>query len=254
MPSGQKALAPRLALVGDRSQHVQAHVRIPSILTALADFEDLHVDAYWVPTNEVEDSGLEGFDAIWLVPGSPYRSAAGAVAAVRTARERSIPYLGSCAGFQYAMVEFARHVAGLSDAGHAEADPDCSALVIVPLSCPLEGQRVVRLEAGSLAERVLGADETLGRYQCSYGLASAYTNTLHAGGMRFSGVDRAGGIQIAELPGHPFFLATLFQPELSDVNGRLNPAIQALAQAAVLHHRQGRSPFTLDSGPVEAPV
>ncbi|MDT0456433.1 hypothetical protein RM550_11890 [Streptomyces sp. DSM 41527] len=254
MPSGQQALAARLALVGDRSPHVRAHIRIPAILTSLADFEALYVDAYWVPTDEVEEGGMERFDAIWLVPGSPYRSAAGAVAAVRLAREHGIPYLGSCAGFQYAMVEFARHVSGLPDAGHAEADPGCSAPVIVPLPWAMEGQRMVRLEPGSLAERVLGTDETLGRYQCSYGLAAAYANILRADGMRFSGVDRTGEIQIAELPGHPFFLATLFQPELSDVNGRPHPAIRALARAAVLRHRQGRSPFPPDSSPVEAPV
>lgn len=79
---------------------------------------------------------LQDFDAIWVVPGSPYRYDDGAFMAIRHARENDVPFLGSCGGFQYAIIEYARNVMGWHDAGHAETDSG-GRLVIAPLSCSL---------------------------------------------------------------------------------------------------------------------
>jgi len=223
---------PRVALVGDRSPNVRAHVRIPALLTALAERDRLVLDAYWIPTEDAS-ADLDGFDAIWLVPGSPYRSEAGALAAARTARERNIPFLGTCGGFQHALLEYARNVCGLTSARHAENAADLENALIVPLSCSLVGhEAAVRVEAGSLAERVLGTRSTVERYQCSYGLSAEFLDVLREGGLRFTGVDENGEVRIAELPGHPFFLTTLFQPELAGDGSRAHPVIRALATAA----------------------
>ncbi|MGW6914135.1 CTP synthase C-terminal region-related (seleno)protein [Kitasatospora sp. NPDC054939] len=226
---------PRLALVGDRSVEIRSHARIPGLLDALAERDRLALDAYWIPTEDAEAPGaLDGFDAIWLLPGSPYRSEAGAVAAVRTARERHIPFLGTCAGFQHAVLEYARNVCGLGTAAHAESDPAGGQLLIVPLSCSLVGHEgVVDLAPGSLAERVLGTTRTVERYHCAYGLNDAYLDELRAHGLVFSGSDAAGEVRIAELPDHPFFLASLFQPELAGDGTRPHPAVRAFAAAAV---------------------
>ncbi|MFE0132017.1 hypothetical protein ACFWY6_10635 [Streptomyces sp. NPDC059037] len=238
----------RLALVGDRSPGVRAHTRIPGLLDALAQRDQLVLDAYWIPTQDAEDAdGLSGFDAIWLVPGSPYRSEAGAIAAARTAREQGIPFLGTCGGFQHALLEFARGVCGLSGVDHAENRPEGDDLLVVPLACSLVGHEgVVKVVAGSLAERVLGAERTVERYHCSYGLSPAYLNVLRAHGLRFSGVDEAGDVRMAELTDHPFFLATLFQPELAGDGTRPHPIIRALAAAAVDHAAaaEGSVPFS----------
>ncbi|MFK8911023.1 glutamine amidotransferase-related protein, partial [Streptomyces sp. YS-3] len=223
--------------VGDRSPSVRAHARIPLLLDALAQRDQLVLDAYWIPTQDAESAGvLSGFDAVWLVPGSPYRSESGALAAVRTARERQIPFLGTCGGFQHAVLEFARNVCGLTGVNHAENRPEAENPLIVPLACSLVGHEgAVKAETGSLAERVLGAERTVERYHCSYGTSPAYLEVLRAHGLRFSGTDEAGDVRIAELPGHPFFLATLFQPELAGDGTRAHPIIQALARTAVEH-------------------
>jgi CTP synthase (UTP-ammonia lyase) len=191
-------------------------------------------------TQHAAEDDLSGFDAIWVTPGSPYPSATGAIAAVRAARERGIPFLGTCGGFQHALIEFARDVCGL-DAGHAEylpedqgADPE--RFLIIPLACSLVGHEgAVRVEPGSLAERILGAERTIERYHCSFGLNPDYLDTLRAHGLRFSGRDDDGQVRIAELPGHPFFLGTLFQPELAGDGTRPHPIIRALAAAAAAH-------------------
>ncbi len=100
----------RIALVGDRSATVRAHSRIPMLLDALRERDQIDVDAYWISTVDAAGDAetLRRFDGIWLIPGSPYRSEAGAVTAPQAAREAGIPYLGTCGGFQHALIEFAR--------------------------------------------------------------------------------------------------------------------------------------------------
>ncbi|MFI8910081.1 hypothetical protein ACIGW4_00455 [Streptomyces sp. NPDC053513] len=230
---------PRIALVGDRSPHVRSHVRIPVLLDALAERDGLALDAYWIQTVDAEAPGaVKGFDAVWVLPGSPYASEAGALAAIRTAREDGIPFLGTCAGFQHALIEYARDVCGLERAAHAENDPaaDPGDLLIAPLSCSLVGHEgVVRVTPGSLAEKALGAERTTERYHCDYGPDSRHLDTLRAHGLRFTGADEEGGIRVAELPSHPFFLATLFQPELAGDGTVPHPLVRALAVAATEH-------------------
>ncbi|GAA0312618.1 CTP synthase [Streptomyces polychromogenes] len=244
-PAALPALSPvasvaRIALVGDRSPHVKSHTRIPLLLDALAAREGLVLDAYWIPTGdagaEAADGTLAGFDAVWVLPGSPYASEAGALAAIRVAREEGIPFLGTCGGFQHALLEYARTVCGLTEAAHAETDPGAEDPLIAPLACSLVGHEgVVRAQPGSLAESVLGAERSMERYHCTYGPAPRHLPELTAHGLRLSGHDEEGQVRMAELPGHPFFLATLFQPELAGDGTRPHPVVRALAAAAVAH-------------------
>ncbi|RST17906.1 hypothetical protein E2C00_24115 [Streptomyces sp. WAC05374] len=235
----------RIALVGDRSATVESHVRVPLLLGALAERDGLVLDPYWVPTDAAAEPGaVEGFDAVWLLPGSPYRSEAGALEAIRTAREREIPFLGTCGGFQHALLEYARNVCGLARAAHAENDPAAAPgdVVIGRLACSLAGHEgAVRVTPGSLAESVIGAERLVERYQCAYGPDRDHLDVLRAHGLRFTGEDGDGQVRMAELPGHPFFLATLFQPELAGDGTRPHPVVRALASAAVRHAGAGRA-------------
>lgn len=227
----------RIALVGDRSDAVRSHARIPGLLEALRVRDGLDLDAYWIPTEDA-DQGMDGFDAVWVLPGSPYRSERGVLAAIRAAREGGIPFLGTCGGFQHALLEFARNVCGVTRAGHAENAPETADedAVIRPLACSLVGHEgIVNVTPGSRATQLLGADRTQARYHCNYGPNPDYLDVLRAHGMAFTGTDESGELRIAELPAHPFFLATLFQPELDGDGARAHPLITGLASAAVDH-------------------
>ncbi|MEU2435814.1 hypothetical protein ACFY9A_12520 [Streptomyces rubradiris] len=239
-----------LALVGDHSPHVASHTRVPLLLDALAARDRLVLDAYWISS---EDAGggdaVRGFDAVWVLPGSPYRSEAGVLAAIRTAREEGIPFLGTCGGFQHALLEFARNVCGLTGAAHAETDPDAAEPLIEPLACSLVGHSAaVTIAPGSLAASVIGATRTVERYFCAYGPARRL-DPLGAHGLRFSGHDEEGRVRVAELPGHPFFLASLFQPELAGDGSDPHPMVRALARAAV-EHAASRPARTASTQPV----
>jgi CTP synthase (UTP-ammonia lyase) len=226
----------RIALVGDRSENVRAHARIPALIDALLRRDGIALDPYWIATPDVAACDLSRFDAIWLVPGSPYDSADGAMAAVRTARERGLPFLGTCGGFQYALLEFARNVCGLPAVENAEVAPESDEHLIVRLECSLKGhEEAVMIVPGTLAATISGPGRRTERYHCDYGLDPAYLERLSQGGLLFSGFDDSGQVRIAELPGHPFFLGTLFQPELHGDGAQPHPVIVAMAAAATAH-------------------
>ncbi|MEV7804541.1 hypothetical protein AB0O28_16495 [Microbispora sp. NPDC088329] len=124
---------------------------------------------------------------------------------------------------------------------HAENDPGAPNPLIRQLACSLAGhEATVRPVPGSLAERIVGADRTVERYFCSYGPDPAYLETLEAHGLRFTGHDEEGEARVAELPGHPFYLVTLFQPELAERPP--HPLVRAFAEAAAERAAFSRGP------------
>src|SRR4051812_7067274 len=220
----------KLALVGDRSPSVRAHGRIPLLIEALRRRDGIVLDPYWIPSAEADD--LQDFDGIWVVPGSPYSDPDKVVGAVRTARERQIPFLGTCGGFQHAILELAASQAGIPNPRHAEYDNGDSSAVIVELECSLDGHEgPIAYTPGTLIQRIAGVDRSLERYHCSYGIAPGFVQTLEAAGVIFGAHDQDGAPRALELSGHPFFLGTLFQPELAGDGTHAHPVIRAFAEA-----------------------
>jgi CTP synthase (UTP-ammonia lyase) len=179
---------------------------------------------------------LAAFSAIWVVPASPYANMAGALAAIRFARETRRPFLGTCGGFQHAIIEVARNVAGLHSADHAETNPGGEMLVVAPLACSMvEKAGPVRFVAESRLAQIYGGESAHEGYHCSYGVNPAHRAALERAGLRFTAFDEHGEIRGAELPAstHPFFVGTLFQPERAALRGETPPVVRAFVQAAV---------------------
>jgi CTP synthase (UTP-ammonia lyase) len=221
----------RLALVGDRSPLVQAHARVPEVLATADLAGPLPLDAYWVGTTEVAATDLGGFDGIWALPGSPYADAEGMLAAIRFARTNAVPLLATCGGFQHMLLEWAQGVCGL-DVGHAEDGTGGREALIRPLACSLVGEeRLVHVVPGTRAAEVLGTAPRTERYFCGYGLDPRFEDTLVAGGLVVSGRDDEGEARLAEVPGHPFYVGALFQPELSSTRAWVHPLIGAFLAA-----------------------
>jgi CTP synthase (UTP-ammonia lyase) len=225
----------RIGLVGDRDDAILAHRAIPLALSLVAASLDVDIDAQWVATESIEDNdAVEAFDGLWCVPGSPYRSMEGALLAIRYAREQQRPFLGTCGGFQHAMLEYARNVLGWVDAEHAETAPDALRPVIVPLLCSLvEVREPVHLLEGSRIASIYGVPDIVEGYHCNYGLGDAFRDEIASGPLRVSATDDDGGVRAVELLGHPFYLATLFQPERAAFDGACPPLVRAFAAAAV---------------------
>jgi CTP synthase (UTP-ammonia lyase) len=228
----------QIGLIGDRNDDVVAHRAIPLALGMAAEACGVEIEPIWVPTDEVGNgAALAEFDGLWCVPASPYRSMEGALTAIRVARERHVPFLGTCGGFQHAMIEYARNVLGWADAEHAETSPEASRQVIVPLLCSLvDVTAAVNLVKGSRLAQAYGASSTVEGYHCNYGLSSDFRAALADGPLRIDAVDDAGDVRGVELDDHPFFVATLFQHERAALQGRLPPAVRAFAQAMIDTH------------------
>jgi|SRR6185312_5209634 len=219
-----------IALVGDFDARHIAHTAIPKALE-LACGKDASVDWVWLPTDKVRDLGR--FAGFWLVPASPYRSMDGALKAVCHAREKNLPFLGTCGGFQHAVIEFARHVALIREADHAESNPRADDLVVTALACALRGgQRgEIAFLPGSRLAALFGDRPTEEGYHCGFGVNPFYREKLEAAGLRFTGFDASGEIRAFELPANRFHCGTLFQPERSALEGRRHPLVGAFVAA-----------------------
>jgi CTP synthase (UTP-ammonia lyase) len=228
-----------IALVGDRSERVAAHVALPRALSLAAHaLGAAPPPQRWlssVQAADCSDTELEVFSGFWLVPGSPYASMHGALRAIRFARERQRPFLGTCGGFQHALIEYARHALGIVGAEHAESSPDAPLPLVERLSCSLAGVRArVKLVAGSRLSRAYdGATVSTESYNCNYGLSPARRDTFSGTLLRFSAFDEEGGVRGLELDDHPFFIGTLFQPELTALKDEVHPVVVAFVRAAL---------------------
>ena len=227
----------RIALVGDFDPAVTAHRAIPEALRISAAQLGVEVTQTWVPTDTIGPAAsdqLSEFAAVWCVPASPYVSMDGALSAIRFAREAPRPFLGTCGGFQHAILESARNVHGFALADHAESSPSAAMPVISRLSCSLVGATGEILFAeGSRLGALYGRNQAEEKYHCNFGLNSEYERLLTGSdGLRVAGRDRAGEVRAVELAGHPFFFATLFQPERSGLQGIPHPLITAFVAAA----------------------
>nr|WP_261138174.1 CTP synthase [Serratia quinivorans] len=223
----------RIALVGDYKPEAVSHQAIPVALKLTASHLNLEIQSHWLPTETITaPSVLQGYDAIWVVPGSPYKHDDGAFMAIRHAREQNIPFLGSCGGFQYAIVEYARNVMGWHDAGHAETDTG-GRLVIAPLSCSLvEKSGTIIFQPNTLAARVYGKLETHEGYHCNFGVNPEFVTDLQQHPLIISGHDSEGDVRSIELPGHRFYAATLFQSERAALRNELSPLVVELSKTA----------------------
>ena len=222
-----------IAVVGDYRPDNQTHTAIAEAVAHASS----GVDVRWVGTDVVARDGsdsLAGAAGVWVASGSPYKSFDGALEAIRWARTKDVPLLGTCGGFQHAVIEFARNVAGIEGADHAEYESGGSVMVVDALACSLAGQTMdVTLIPGSRAHAAYGRDSTTERYYCSFGLNPTYTPALVDHGLIISGTDPEGEPRIIELPDHPFFVATLFVPQTSSTPDRPHPLVAAFVGAAV---------------------
>lgn len=226
-----------IALVGDYTAASVAHRAIPPAIELAGQAEREPVTFTWVPTASIQDAphDLARFNAVWVVPASPYVSMAGALAAIRWARETKRPLFGSCGGFQHMLIEFARNQAGLGVADTAETNPTGTELVVTPLACSLvEQTSPLRFAPGSRVREIYGRDDAVEGYHCRYGLNAAYRHALEKAGLRFTAFDENGEPRAAELPEsvHPFYIGTLFQPERAALRGEAPPLMRALVRAA----------------------
>jgi CTP synthase (UTP-ammonia lyase) len=218
-----------IVVLGDRDPRSVTHRELDAAITLLPN----GVTARWVRTDTAGALRTADADALWVMSGTPYRNDAAVYSAITTARTSGQPFLGTCGGFQYTVVAFARHVAGIAGAEHAENAPSADQLVIDRLACSLVGvTRDVTAIPGTRMHDLCGGAPFVGFHWCSYGIAPAFLDRLAECGLRITATADDAGVEAIELSEHPFFLATLFQPQVGALARQsLHPVIQGFVAA-----------------------
>ena len=205
-----------------------------------------NVEVELVDSEDFDPEQLEGADGILIPGGFGERGIEGKIEAARIARERSIPYLGICLGMQIAVVEFARHVAGMDGANSAEFDPETPFPVVDLLPEQKEvsemggtmrlGADPVKLHEGTRAREIFGEAVIYKRHRHRYEVNNMLRRRLEDEGLVCSGTSPDERlVELIELPDHPFFVASQFHPEFNSRPNRPEPLFREFIGAAARH-------------------
>lgn len=250
-----------VALVGKYVDHAEAYKSLSEALTHAGIHTRTQVNIVYLDSEEIELQGIGGLataDAILVPGGFGERGIEGKIAAVQYARENDIPYLGICLGMQVAVIEFARHKAGMKKAHSTEfnkSTPDpVIALVVewrradggierrdehMDLGGTMRlGGYQCRLLPGSRAATLYGKEVITERHRHRYEFNSRYREMLETTGLVMSGVSLDGNlVEVVEIPNHPWFVACQFHPEFTSTPRDGHPLFNDFISAAVRHRQ-----------------
>jgi len=241
-----------IGVVGKYVDLPDAYLSVVEALRHGGTANDVAVTVKWIPSDEVDgllaESYLTGVDGILVPGGFGIRGVEGKIQAVRFARETGVPFLGLCLGLQCAVVEFARDVAGHTNAHSSEMDPTTSHPVIDLMDSQQDiedkggtmrlGIYPARLEEGTLARRLYGEPVVYERHRHRWEVNNKYRKELEESGLVMSGVSPDERlVEIIELADHPFFIASQFHPELKSRPDDPHPLFTGFIAAAMEHKR-----------------
>ncbi len=242
--------------IGIVGKYVRLEDSYKSLNEALAHggfAHNLKVNLQWIEAEDLRPdnlSPLEEVDAILVPGGFGPRGTEGMAVAAGFCRQRKVPYFGICYGFQWSVVEYARSICGLTNAGSAECDADSSPRLIVKLKDLVDveelggtmrlGAYPCVLEPGSLAHRAYGTLEISERHRHRFEFNREYEEILTKAGLLIAGrTPDAKFVEIVEIPNHPWFLAVQFHPEFKSRPLAPHPLFRDFI-AAAWKHKQAR--------------
>ncbi len=251
-----------IAMVGKYVHLTEAYKSLSEALIHAGIKTSAKINIQYVDSEQLESEGtdiLKTMDAILVPGGFGERGVEGKIAAANFARINKIPYLGICLGMQVAVIEYARNVAGMSDANSSEFDPQSQHPVIALItewttsegttetrdhttdlggSMRLGGQECQLLE-GSLARKVYDRVSVIERHRHRYEFNNDYRKVLQKKGLRIGGISVDGElVEMVEAPDHPWFLACQFHPEFTSTPRDGHPLFSGFVNAAIEHKEQ----------------
>jgi CTP synthase len=247
----------KIAMVGKYVHLTEAYKSLSEALIHAGVHSGNRVEINYVDSEQLEVSGgldlLDGMDAILVPGGFGERGVEGKIAAVRYARENGIPYLGICLGMQVAVIEFARHVAGLEDAHSTEFNRATPHPVIALITDWINadgsketrdehsdlggtmrlGGQECRLEEGSKTRKLYDKEIIVERHRHRYEFNNSYQDRIVTAGMKIAGRSKDSRlVEIIEIPSHPWFIACQFHPEFTSTPRYGHPLFTGFVKAA----------------------
>lgn len=251
----------RLGMVGKYVDLTESYKSLSEALSHAGIHTRSKVSIEYIDSELLEAEGtdsLAGFDAILVPGGFGKRGTEGKIKAIRYAREHGIPYLGICLGMQLAVVEFARHVAGLGGANSTEFDPSAPHPVVALITewqdsegrierrdnnsdlggTMRKGAQRCPIKAGTRAAEIYGP-EVNERHRHRFEVNNVYVSRLEDAGMVISARTPTENLpEIMELPGHPWFMGVQFHPEFTSTPRDGHPLFISYIRAALEHQKR----------------
>lgn len=250
----------RIAMVGKYVDLTESYKSLSEALKHAGIHTNSNIQIDYIDSETIEQNGtdsLKNYNAILVPGGFGKRGVEGKIAAARYAREHNIPYLGICLGMQIALIEYARHMAGLTNANSTEFDQQTNYPVVALIdewqtadgtvqkrneqthlggSMRLGAQEVI-LQPDSLAEKIYGNKIIKERHRHRYEVNNNFIPKLKDAGLVFSGVSSGQEqlVETIELPNHPWFFACQFHPEFTSTPRKGHPLFIAFIKAALNH-------------------
>ena len=250
----------KLAMVGKYMELLDAYKSLNEAILHAGIQTRTRVEISYIDSTEVMGKGVEllaGHDAILIPGGFGERGFEGKILATQYAREQKIPFLGICLGLQAAVVEYARHVAGLGKANSTEFEQDCEHPVIALISewttaagttevrdensdlggtMRLGGQKCL-LESDSTTHRCYRQSEIVERHRHRYEFNNDYLKVLSDAGLKLVGKSADGMlVEVVEVPDHPWFVGCQFHPEFTSTPREGHPLFSGFIEAAVFYN------------------
>ena len=242
-----------IAIIGKYTSLKDSYISHEETLRYAGALLGCKVNIRWIEAPDLEDSGntdeLEGVDGVIVPGGFGSRGSEGKIMAAGWARTNQVPYLGVCFGFQLATVEFCRNVLGLKNANSSELVPDGehSVIDILPEQEGVKdmgatmrlGDHEVKVSDGK-AKELYGSDVIFERHRHRYEINPDYIEQIEAKGMKYTGRNSSGRrMEILELEGHPYFVASQFHPEFKSRPDEPSPLHLGLVKAALDYKKSG---------------
>lgn len=239
-----------IGLVGKYVELKDAYKSISEAFIHAGVANEARVNVKWIHSEKLTaaniDEELEGLDGILVAPGFGSRGISGKIEAVRYARENKVPFFGICLGMQCAVIEFARHVLGYTDAHTTEIAEDSTH----PVISMMEEQKAIsnmggtmrlgaykcQLKPESKSALAYNSDRITERHRHRYEFNSAYTKEFEKAGMIATGKNPESGlIEVVEIEDHPWFVGAQFHPEYKSTVATPHPLFVAFVKAAITH-------------------
>lgn len=254
-----------IGMVGKYIELPDAYKSVNEALKHAGIKNQVTVNIQYVDSQDVESKGIEilqNLDAILVPGGFGDRGVEGKILAAKYARENKVPYLGICLGMQVALIDYARNVAGLSDANSTEFNPESPYPVIGLINEWLDeegqveyrnehsdlggtmrvGSQLCHLVKGTKAYDVYGSETINERHRHRFEVNNNYREQLGKAGLVFSGLSADKKlVEVIELPDHPWFIAGQFHPEFNSTPRDGHPLFESFVAASFEHQKQQSS-------------
>ena len=222
-----------IALVGNYDEESPLHKLIPQSLESACDKLGFNINIEWIDTRRVNVKHLKSFDAIWCTPGAVYKSTQGALNAINFARVNNIPFLGTCAGYQHCLLEFARTELAFNQADSSELNKNADMPLISELKSKLvEKADEINLINNSKTALIYKNTKINENSESSYGLNPYYINIFDNSSMSFVGFNSLNEVKVLEIKENDFFIATAYLPEKSMLENKTHPLIEEFVKTA----------------------